>query len=232
MAYKSAAMISIIIPVLNEEKALPETLSNVLSQSDNAQIIIVDGGSNDRTQMIARENTRVELIVSPRGRARQMNAGAAKARGEWLLFLHADTLLPAKALQEIQSLSSSKDKQAGCFHQRFSKDHWFLRFVSRLHNWRCHRTRIMYGDQAMFIRRQLFESIGGFPEQDILEDVLISELIVEQTNPVLLEQEVITSSRKFEQRGLFRSFFDIFIIMSCHELRLPIFRQAFFAGFR
>ncbi len=225
-------MISIIIPVLNEEKALPETLSSILSQLDNVQVIVVDGDSSDRTQMIARENAEVELIVSERGRARQMNAGAVKANGEWLLFLHADTLLPKNAIQEIQSLTSDKNKQAGCFHQRFSKDHWFLRFVSRLHNWRCRRTRIIYGDQAMFIRRQLFESIGGFPEQDILEDVLISELIVAQTNPILLDQEVITSSRKFEQRGLFRSFFDIFIIMSCYELRLPIFRKDFFAGFR
>ncbi len=225
-------MISIIIPALNEAKALPATLHNALAQASDLEVIVVDGGSTDRTQAIIRENIGVELIISPRGRARQMNAGAMQAKGEWLLFLHADTLLPTNASQEIQSLTIDKSKQAGCFHQRFSKDHWFLWLVSRLHNWRCHRTHIMYGDQAMFIRRQLFESIGGFPEQDILEDVLISELIIERTNSVLLEQEVITSSRKFEQRGFFRSFFDIFIIMSCYELRLPIFRQAFFSGFR
>lgn len=232
MDISSKAMISIIIPVLNEEKALPETLINIFKQFSDKQIIVVDGGSVDQTQKIARDHSDVELITSQRGRARQMNAGAIKACGEWLLFLHADTLLPEKALQEIQLLSPESDKQAGCFHQRFSKNHWFLRFVSWLHNWRCNRTRIMYGDQAMFVRRELFEHIGGFPEEDILEDVLISELIAKETNPVMLEQEVITSSRKFEQRGLFRSFFDIFVIMSCYELRLPIFRQVFFDAFR
>lgn len=228
-------MISVIIPVLNEEKALPETLRNVFAQTsdiDQVQVIVADCGSEDRTQNIVKKTNNVELVISNRGRAVQMNAGAAQAKGEWLLFLHADTLLPPVGLQVIQSLTSAQEKQAGCFRQRFSKDHWFLRFVSRLHNWRCNKGRIMYGDQGMFIRRRLFEQIGGFPEEDILEDVLISELIVKQTYPILLEHEVITSSRKFEQRGLYRSFFDIFIIMSCYELRLPILRQGFFAGFR
>ena len=228
-------MISIIIPVLNEEKALPETLTNIfaqISEPDQVQVIVADCGSEDQTQTVAKQYTNVELVISGRGRAVQMNAGATKAKGEWLLFLHADTLLPPDGLQVIQALAKDKQNQAGCFHQRFSKDHWFLRFVSWLHNWRCNRGRIMYGDQAMFIRRSLFERIGGFPEEDILEDVLISELIVTETSPVLLKQEVITSSRKFEQRGIYRSFFDIFVIMSCYELKLPILRQGFFAGFR
>lgn len=230
-------MISVIIPVLNEEQALPATLANVIAQSshhehNDLEIIVVDGGSQDRTQSIASNTNGVVLINARRGRASQMNAGAAVACGEWLLFLHADTLLADKALQAIESLTPAADQQAGCFHQRFSKDHWFLRQVSRLHNWRCQRTRIMYGDQAMFIRRQLFDRIGGFPEQTILEDVLISELILEHVQPVFLQLEVVTSSRKFEQRGLFRSFFDIFVIMSCYELRLPIIRQGFFAAFR
>ncbi len=230
-------MISVIIPALNEENALPATLASIIAQcsgfeSGDVEIIVVDGGSQDRTQSIVNNTSGVTLINSVRGRARQMNAGATQARGEWLLFLHADTLLADKALQAIQSLTPHADQQAGCFHQRFSKDHWFLRGVSRLHNWRCQRTRIMYGDQAMFVRRDLFECIGGFPDQTMLEDVLISELIVAHVQPVFLQLEVITSSRKFEQRGLFRSFFDIFVIMSCYELRLPIFRQGFFAAFR
>lgn len=228
-------MISIIMPVLNEEKTLPITLRHLLVQipdAEQAEVIVVDCGSDDATQDIVRAHKDVELLIAERGRAKQMNAGAARAKGEWLLFLHADTLLPPDALQTIESLTSDQQKQAGCFHQQFSKNHWFLRFVSWLHNRRCDRGRIMYGDQAMFIRRHLFERIGGFPEEDILEDVLISELIVSKTRPVLLEQEVITSSRKFVQRGLYRSFFDIFVIMSCYELKLPIMRQGFFAGFR
>ena len=134
------------------------------------------------------------------------------------------------ALQAIVALD--KSISAGGFCQRFSKRHWFLGLVSRLHNWRCNRTRIIYGDQCLFIRRTLFDKIGGYPEQAILEDVLISERILKHTRPVLLEQIATTSSRKFEQRGLYRSFFDIVVIMCCYELRLPVFRQGFFASFR
>ncbi|MEM7027900.1 MAG: TIGR04283 family arsenosugar biosynthesis glycosyltransferase [Pseudomonadota bacterium] len=228
-------MISIVIPVLNEAKALPKTLENILAQisdQQQIQIIVCDGGSEDNTQEIARKVENVELVIAKRGRAKQMNVGAVRATGDWLLFLHADTLLPADGLQTIHSLTEHTHIQAGCFQQQFSRDHWFLRFVSWLHNWRCNRSRIMYGDQAMFIRRRLFNDIGGFPEEQILEDVLISELIVKHTYPVLLPKTVVTSSRKFEQRGLFRSFFDIFLIMSCYELKLPIMRQGFFASFR
>ena len=223
-------MISVIIPVLNEELALPETLNWVLHQGGDIQVIVVDGGSKDNTRQIAGNAAPVEWIVSATGRARQMNAGATLSRGDWLLFLHADTWLPDDALQTIAALDSSI--LAGGFHQQFSKSHWFLNFVSRLHNWRCNRSRIIYGDQCLFVRRELFERIGGFPEEAILEDVLIGERILEHTKPVLLEQTVITSSRKFEQHGLLRSFFDIVIIMCCYELRLPVLRQGFFASFR
>ena len=222
-------MISVIIPVLNEELALPETLNRVLSLGGDTQVIVVDGGSKDNTPQIAKAAA-VEWTISETGRARQMNAGATLSRGDWLLFLHADTWLPDDALQAIAALESGI--LAGGFHQQFSKPHWFLRLVSRLHNWRCNRSRIIYGDQCLFIRRSLFEYIDGFPEKAMLEDVLISERILEHTRPVLLEQSVITSSRKFEQRGLYRSFFDIVIIMCCYELRLPVLRQGFFASFR
>ena len=223
-------MISIIIPVLNEEKALPDTLASVDAQSGCTEIIVVDCGSEDGTRQLVKQHATARLVLAERGRARQMNAGAASATGEWLLFLHADTLMPEDAILTINELPG--EISAGCFHQSFSGSHWFLKAVSWLHNWRCNRSRIIYGDQAMFIRRKLFEQVGGFPEKDILEDVLISEEIVKHTRPVLLDKKVITSSRKFEQRGLFKSFFDIFVIMSCYELRLPIMRKAFFTAFR
>ena len=210
--------------------ALPETLRQVLTQGEETQVTVVDGGSTDNTQQQVENLDNVEWLISAPGRARQMNVGAQVSTGDWLLFLHADTWLPEGALETINSLD--RTILAGGFCQQFSKRHWFLKLVSQLHNWRCRRSRIIYGDQCLFIRRTLFEKIGGFPEQTILEDVLISERILKHTRPVLLEQSVITSSRKFEQRGLFRSFFDIVIIMSCHELRLPVFRRGFFAPFR
>ena len=223
-------MISVIIPTLNEEKALPETLECLSNQDLEKQVIVVDGGSHDDTRQIVEDTPWVEWVIAPAGRASQMNAGAVAARGDWLLFLHADTWLPEGALQAIANLDG--DIAAGGFRQQFSNAHWFLALVSRMHNWRCNRTRVIYGDQAMFIRRDLFDRIGGFPREDVLEDVLISEHILTHTRPALLAQTVTTSSRKFEQHGPYRSFFDIVIIMCCYELHLPLLRRRFFSAFR
>ena len=223
-------MISIIVPVLNEERILPTTLEHLAEQKGEHEIIIVDGGSEDRTTEIVQTKPEIKLLASERGRARQMNIGAAAAQGEWLLFLHADTQLPEDGLKKIELLS--KEVSAGCFHQRFSDKHCLLRAISKLHNWRCNRSRIIYGDQAMFVRRELFEQLGGFPEEPILEDVLFSEALVKVTKPVFLDEHVITDSRKFMQRGILRSFFEIFIIMSCYELRLPIMGRGFFSPVR
>ena len=190
-------MISVVIPTLNEESALPATLERIFAQRAVTQVIVADGGSSDGTARIVEDMPMVEGIVAPIGRAWQMNAGARLARGDWLLFLHADTWLPGDALETICALD--KTVLAGGFHQQFSRPHWFLRLVSRLHNWRCNRSGVIYGDQCLFIRRTFFERIGGFPEVAQLEDVKICERILEHSQPVLLEQTVITSSRKFEQ---------------------------------
>ena len=230
MARDGTALISVIVPTLNEEEALPETLRRVLSQGVDTEVIVVDGGSRDNTRRVVAEVPEVEWTNAAPGRASQMNAGAARASGDWLLFLHADTWLPAGALQAIANLDI--DTAAGGFRQQFSRPHWFLALVSRLHNWRCSRTRVIYGDQALFIRRDLFTQIGGFPDRAELEDVLISERMLAFTRPVLMPQTVITSSRKFEQRGPYRCFFDIVVIMCCYELRLPVLRRAFFSEFR
>ena len=230
MAPGRSALISVIVPTLNEEEALPETLKRVLAQDVTSQIIVVDGGSDDNTRQVVAEVPEVEWVSASPGRASQMNAGAAQANGDWLLFLHADTWLPVGALRTIVNLD--EEISAGGFRQQFSRKHWFLALVSRLHNWRCSRTRVIYGDQALFIRRELFAQIGGFPQHAELEDVLVSERILARTRPVLMPQAVITSSRKFEQRGPYRCFFDIVVIMCCYELRLPLLRRAFFSEFR
>jgi glycosyltransferase involved in cell wall biosynthesis len=125
-------MISIVIPALNEERALPATLARVFEQAGEFEVIVVDGGSDDATRGIARGHAGVRLVEAARGRARQMNAGAGVARGEWLLFLHADTLLPRDGLAHVAALPD--DIASGCFEQRFSGDDWRLALVSRLHN--------------------------------------------------------------------------------------------------
>src|SRR5689334_14196203 len=130
-------MVSIIIPTLNEEKALPETLHHVLQQAGSYEVLIVDGGSVNRTREIAEGEPRVRLVTAPRVRATQMNAGAQQATGEWLLFLHADTILPDRALIRLNTLEADATVQAGGFLHQFSGSDWRLRMLSFFNNLRC-----------------------------------------------------------------------------------------------
>lgn len=225
-------MISVIIPTLNEARALPATLQHLFAQAGEFQVILVDGGSDDETVALARARESVTVLTCEPGRAVQMNAGATVAGGEFLLFLHADTLLPDAAIARLNALEADPDVQWGGYHQRFSGDHRALQTISRIHNWRCGRTGVFYGDQAMFVRRELFDALGGFPAEPILEDVLFSEALLRHARPTFLPSAVITDSRKFEQMGPWRSFLRCLLIMTCHELRLPILGQGFFAAIR
>jgi len=221
-------LISIIIPTLNEEKALPETLRRVFEQDGEFEVILVDGGSEDRTIAIARQFPNVTILSAKRGRASQMNAGAALAKGEWLLFLHADAILPRQALTVIRR----QQADAGGFRHCFSGNARGLKLVSWLHNFRCARTGVFYGDQAMFVRQSLFYDLGGFPDVPVLEDLLFGEALASATTPVFLEQKVSSDSRKFEQKGVWLSLFRVIIIQLCHELKLPVPTRRFFASVR
>jgi len=223
-------MISIIIPVLNEERALPATLQRVFSQAGEFEVIVVDGGSTDSTLDIVNQQSQIQLHRAAAGRASQMNEGARHATGDWLLFLHADTLLPENALLNIEQLPA--DIQAGGFKHRFSGQAYSLNLISWLHNLRCRSTRIFYGDQAMFVRRKLFTELGTFPDEPILEDLLFSEKLVKVTKPVILDSYVITESRKFEQQGVWLSFWQVILILLSHELHLPIPARKFFTNVR
>jgi rSAM/selenodomain-associated transferase 2 len=225
-------MISVVIPAYNEERALPQTLDRLFSQPGDYEVILVDGGSTDATTRIAWGYPGVQLVIAPKGRASQMNAGAAKARCDWLLFLHADTLLPEDALARIAALP--EEVAAGGFRHRFSGRGFGLWFVSLVDNIRCSRSRIIFGDQAMFVRRSLFSRLGGFPEVVRLEDVRFCELLVRHTRPVLLDQEVVTDSRKFIRHGVWRSLARVAIILLCVSLgrRLPDRSLRFFEDVR
>ena len=253
-------MISVIIPAYNEEKALPETLRRLLSQAGDYEVIVVDGGSTDRTRSIAesfgfdlcesesrpsslvsrrppdasRETLHASrlLLTAPKGRASQMNAGAKVARGEWLLFLHADTTLPDGALARLNGMEADGLVQAGGFRHRFSGSDWRLALISCLDNFRCVRSRIIYGDQALFVRRSLFGQLGGFPDQPILEDVAFCEKLIQVTTPILLDPPVLTDSRKFVQMGIWRSFARVLLIILHVEFRLPVLPRAFFQDVR
>ncbi|MBK8276730.1 MAG: TIGR04283 family arsenosugar biosynthesis glycosyltransferase [Nitrospira sp.] len=234
-------MISIIIPTYNEEKALPKTLQALLSQPGEFETILVDGGSTDRTRAVVADHisltqhsvlSTVQLITAPKGRASQMNAGAKEAKGEWLLFLHADTILPDGAIQRLNDMETDQSIQAGGFMHQFSGDDWRLKCISFLDNLRCTRSRIIYGDQALFVRRTLFEQLGGFPNQPILEDVAFCERLIKVANPLLLYPPVITDARKFIKMGIWRSFIRVLLIILHVEFRLPTLPRVFFQDVR
>lgn len=225
-------MISIIIPTLDEEKALPGTLTNVAQQGGEFEVIVVDGGSRDRTCAIALTTPGVRLLTVGRGRGAQMNAGAGVARGEWLLFLHADTQLPPNAVSRLNAMEADTSCLAGGFRHRFAGRDWRLRLVSWLDNTRCRATGVVYGDQALFVRRSLFRRLGGFPEGVHMEDVLFGEKLLHVTRPRLLSPPVVTDGRKFIQLGVWRALAKVVLILVCHELRLPVRAKEFFADIR
>jgi rSAM/selenodomain-associated transferase 2 len=232
MVSRGIGMISVIIPAYNEEKALPATLRALLTQHGDFETIVVDGGSRDRTIEIARQSSAVQVMTASKGRAVQMNAGAKLATGEWLLFLHADTVLPDGAIQRLLDLESDAAVQAGGFMHQFSGDDWRLKVISFLDNFRCVRSRIIYGDQALFIRRALFEQLGGFPNQPILEDVAFCERLIKVTTPLVLSPPVVTDARKFLKMGVWRSFIRVLLIILHVEFRLPVLPRAFFQDVR
>ncbi|MGE0642832.1 MAG: TIGR04283 family arsenosugar biosynthesis glycosyltransferase [Nitrospira sp.] len=236
-------MISVIMPAYNEEKVLPDTLNALFEQSGEFEVILVDGGSTDHTRAIVDQFNfqnhspltpypSRRVLIAPKGRASQMNAGAKQATGEWLLFLHADTILPGGAMQRLSEMENDQAIQAGGFMHRFSGDDWRLRFISFLDNFRCTRSRIIYGDQALFVRRSLFEQLGGFPEQPILEDVAFCERLIKVTNPLLLDPPVVTDARKFIKMGIWRSFVRVLLIILHVEYRLPVLPRTFFQDVR
>ena len=237
-------MVSVVIPAYNEEKALPHTLRELLNQGGDYEVIVVDGGSTDCTLAMLAEFTFSEyplpltphpsrlLLKAPKGRASQMNAGAKQASGEWLLFLHADTVLPFGAIQRLNDMKSDQTIQAGGFTHQFSGDDWRLKLISFLDNFRCIRSRIIYGDQALFVRRALFERLGGFPNLPILEDVALCERLIAVTTPFLFTSSVVTDARKFLKMGVWRSFIRVLLIILHVEFGLPVLPRAFFQDIR
>lgn len=196
---------SIIIPVLNEEAVLDDTLthlSKICAQQD-CELLIVDGGSCDRTVAIAERFGRV--ITAARGRASQMNTGASAARGDALIFLHADTQLPSDVFKAIEQTLAKPFVVGGAFKLCFNCDLWSYRLVAFATNLRSRIQQIYTGDQTFFIRASSFHAIGGFPDQPLMEDIEIITQLRKLGRVVLLSQYVTTSARRHKKIGLFRS---------------------------
>jgi rSAM/selenodomain-associated transferase 2 len=200
-------VLSIVIPALNEAAGLEATLQALQPlRLRGVELVLADGGSSDSTPTLAQ--TWVDAVVdAPRGRALQMNAGAARARADVLLFLHADTRLPPLADVLVLQAVQRSDKGAcwGRFDVRIEGRAWMLRVVAALMNLRSRASGIATGDQAIFITREAFERVGGFPEQVLMEDIEISRRLKRLGRPACLRARVSTSGRRWEQRGVWRT---------------------------
>ncbi|MDZ7662971.1 TIGR04283 family arsenosugar biosynthesis glycosyltransferase [Thiohalophilus sp.] len=199
--------LSIIIPTLNEADSLPATLERLQPlRSRGHEVILVDGGSMDKTIDIARPLVD-RILNSEPGRARQMNVGASQARGDIFWFLHADTLIPVLTDQIIDHAIDGRKLAWGRFDVRLSGKDVRLRLIAFMMNRRSRLTGIATGDQGIFVTRALFETINGFIEQPLMEDIEISRRLKRHARPICLEQKLITSSRRWETRGIWRTVF-------------------------
>lgn len=201
--------LSIIIPVLNEAESIEQTLRSARASFSAAnlpvELIVIDGGSTDNTVSLAQPLAE-RVIESPPGRARQMNAGALIAQGDYLLFLHADTTLPANAGTQLKVVFSGRAIW-GRFDVRIRGKSCMLPVIAFMMNTRSRFTGIATGDQAMFVRRDVFESIGGFADQPLMEDIELSKQLIKQARPACLKGPVQTSGRRWDARGVWRTIF-------------------------
>jgi rSAM/selenodomain-associated transferase 2 len=202
--------ISVVIPVLNEEKTIAATLTALMALNPH-EVIVVDGGSVDRTREIS-AGTRATVITGAPGRARQMNAGAQQATGDILLFLHADTRLPRTAFEDIAAVLKDPRYLGGHFDVDLVGGHWMLKVVGALINRRSRITKIGTGDQAIFVRREVFGRVGGFPDIPLMEDIAFCRALKRMGGIACLRSRVITSARRWESEGVWRTIIKMWVL--------------------
>jgi rSAM/selenodomain-associated transferase 2 len=208
-----AMPISVIIPTLNEERTIMTTLAHTAALGFD-ELIVVDGGSLDQTPVLVESYRRrtqspaqspVRLVTAPGGRARQMNEGAKASRGEILLFLHADTQLPSDAKTIIDTTLADQRMVGGRFDVRFDRPSMWGTIISRMMNWRSRLSGIATGDQALFVRRPVFEQMGGFVDMPLMEDIDFSRRLKRKGATAALTATVTTSFRRWERHGPLRT---------------------------
>lgn len=213
-------MLSIIVPVLNEGDTIVEMLAALAPyRARGAEVIVVDGGSRDGSMEAARPHAD-RVIAAPRGRGSQMNAGAADARGDVLLFLHADTRLPPEADRLVLDALKRSRHAWGRFDVTIAGRSRLLPVVAAMMNLRSRLTAIATGDQAMFMTRAAFARAGGFPDIPLMEDVVLSRRLKAASRPACLAARVTTSGRRWDRDGVIRT------ILTMWRLRFAFFLGA------
>jgi rSAM/selenodomain-associated transferase 2 len=200
----SSIKFSIIIPVVHEGERIHDLIEslNHLDSDKNIEIIIVDGTEEQDTLKAIHSNNAIK-ISSEKGRAKQMNSGASVARGEVLIFLHADTELPPRALKKIHFLMEQGDRVGGAFDLGIKSDKFIFKVIATLSSLRSRLNRIPFGDQAIFIQREFFNTIGGYKEIPLMEDVELMRRIKKSGNRIwIFYDRVMTSPRRWEKEGV------------------------------
>lgn len=211
---------SVIIPVLDEQERINTCIEQTLSlcPAGTCEIIVVDADPNGST-INAIKSDGIVSTISEHGRAKQMNAGAALARGEVIVFLHADTQLPMGTFEYIEEALSNTEYVAGAFDLVIDSTNCLLRFIAASARMRSRLTRIPYGDQAIFMRKEYFEKIGGFKEIPLMEDVELMRRIKKRGDKIcLLSNQVLTSARRWEKEGVVFTIFRNLVIQSLYYL--------------
>ena len=198
---RESALISVVIPTLNEENTLGSTLQRLQHQEEPFETLVVDGGSEDETRALARSRGTTVLRAS-QGRATQMSRGAEEATGSIFLFLHADTLLPPNGLSIIRNALDDPHTRSGAFRLQFDDPTPLLRFYAWCTRWPW--IRLCFGDRGQFAERSAFDAVGGFPEWPLFEDLELASRLHEHGGFRFLDTAVTTSARRFRRHGILR----------------------------
>jgi rSAM/selenodomain-associated transferase 2 len=199
------ARLSVVIPTLNEAANLARLLPDLLAGEPDVEIVVADGGSDDGSSSVVGRWTAVRWMAGRRGRARQMNAGARATTGEVVLFLHADTRLPDGARAAIEAALTDPAVVGGRFDVRLDSPRPLLALVGWMMNQRSRLSGISTGDQAIFVRREVFEEIGGYADIPLMEDIDLTRRLKRRGRLAALRLRVTTSARKWEQEGAVRT---------------------------
>lgn len=216
--------VSVIIPALNEEELIERAARSAWAATAD-EVIVVDGGSRDRTVAVARQHG-CRLLDSCPGRAWQQNLGAKQAAGDVLLFLHADNRLGSEAIRQIRTLLEASDRWGGAFQQRIEAEGWAFRLLERGNAWRVRRQGLPYGDQGIFIRRELFLELGGFPELPLMEDLVFMQKLRRRSWPALLPGPIYVSARRWQRHGVVGQTARNWMLLTAHRLGVPPQRLA------